>query len=74
MCFKEFAMKQMMSQRTATVTYMGEVNEFENDHVLSAPLYTSLESYDVGTRHEADNRSDFDTPTCIEMWRRVVCA
>jgi len=35
----------------------------------SAPLYTCLKSYDVGTRHEADNRSDFDTPTCIEMWR-----
>lgn len=34
-----------------------------------APLYTSLEAHDVGTRHELDRHSDFDTPTCVELWR-----
>jgi DNA-binding beta-propeller fold protein YncE len=34
-----------------------------------APLFTDMRMYDVGTRHELDNRADFDTPTCVEMWR-----
>ncbi len=34
-----------------------------------APLYTSLQTHDVGTRHELDRESRFDTPTCVELWR-----
>ena len=34
-----------------------------------APLYTNLKAYDVGSRGEADDRSEFDTPTLIEAWR-----
>jgi len=34
-----------------------------------APLYTSLQTHDVGTKHELDRTADFDTPTCIELWR-----
>ncbi len=34
-----------------------------------APLYTSLQTHDVGTRHELDRTADFDTPTCVEQWR-----
>jgi DNA-binding beta-propeller fold protein YncE len=34
-----------------------------------APLYTSLQTHDVGTRHELDRDSRFDTPTCVELWR-----
>jgi DNA-binding beta-propeller fold protein YncE len=34
-----------------------------------APLFTSLETHDVGTRHELDRTGRFDTPTCIELWR-----
>ena len=34
-----------------------------------APLYTSLQPHDVGTRHELDRTADFDTPTCVELWR-----
>jgi len=33
------------------------------------PLYTSLELHDVGTKHELDRKSIFDTPTCVELWR-----
>ncbi len=33
------------------------------------PLYTSLETHDVGTKHELDRQAGFDTPTCIELWR-----
>jgi cytochrome c peroxidase len=35
----------------------------------SAPLFTSLETHDVGTQHELDRTGRFDTPTCIELWR-----
>ncbi|OHB68423.1 MAG: hypothetical protein A2Y77_15225 [Planctomycetes bacterium RBG_13_62_9] len=34
-----------------------------------APLYTSLKLHDVGTKHELDRTSSFDTPTCVELWR-----
>jgi DNA-binding beta-propeller fold protein YncE/mono/diheme cytochrome c family protein len=34
-----------------------------------APLFTSLKMYDVGTKHEVDRNTEFDTPTCIELWR-----
>jgi len=35
-----------------------------------APLYTDLNSYDVGTRNRFDRPSDrFDTPTLVEIWR-----
>jgi len=34
-----------------------------------APLFTDLKTYDVGTRHKYDHRSDFDTPTLLEMHR-----
>jgi cytochrome c peroxidase len=34
-----------------------------------APLYTALETHDVGTKHELDRKSSFDTPTCVELWR-----
>jgi cytochrome c peroxidase len=33
------------------------------------PLYTALETHDVGTKHELDRKSSFDTPTCVELWR-----
>jgi hypothetical protein len=34
------------------------------------PLFTSLKSYDVGTRGPLDGDADtFDTPTLIEIWR-----
>jgi len=34
-----------------------------------APLYTDLQTYDVGTRSELDRRDDFDTPTLVELYR-----
>ncbi len=34
-----------------------------------APLFTSLETHDVGTQHDLDRTGRFDTPTCIELWR-----
>ena len=34
-----------------------------------APLYTDMRAYDVGSRGASDRRSDFDTPTLIEVWR-----
>jgi len=34
-----------------------------------APLFTSLKTHDVGTRSALDRSSDFDTPTCVELWR-----
>ncbi len=35
-----------------------------------APLFTDLESHDVGTRGPLDRPNDrFDTPTLIELWR-----
>ncbi len=47
---------------------------FERDDVACArchpgPLFTDLKGYDVGTRHEYDDRDDFDTPTLVEMFR-----
>ncbi len=35
----------------------------------AAPLYTSLQSYDVGTASELDSDPRFDTPTLAELWR-----
>ena len=32
-------------------------------------LYTSLRSYDVGTRSACDDTNAFDTPSLIELWR-----
>ncbi|MBM3335848.1 hypothetical protein FJY63_14410, partial [Candidatus Sumerlaeota bacterium] len=34
-----------------------------------APLFTTMKTYDVGTKHELDRNTDFDTPTCRELWR-----
>ncbi|MCL5278689.1 MAG: hypothetical protein M1376_02130 [Planctomycetes bacterium] len=34
-----------------------------------APLFTSLETHDVGTQHEFDRTGNFDTPACVELWR-----
>lgn len=34
-----------------------------------APLFTSLKTYNVGTRSALDRSDIFDTPTCIELWR-----
>jgi len=34
-----------------------------------APLYTSMQLHDVGTKGEFDRSSSYDTPTCIELWR-----
>jgi DNA-binding beta-propeller fold protein YncE len=34
-----------------------------------APLFTSLETRDVGTQHEFDRTGRFDTPACVELWR-----
>ncbi|HYW79825.1 MAG TPA: hypothetical protein VE890_09630, partial [Thermoguttaceae bacterium] len=34
-----------------------------------APLFTNLQTRDVGTRHDADLTDRFDTPTLIELWR-----
>jgi hypothetical protein len=34
-----------------------------------APLFTSLETHDVGTKHDLDRSGRFDTPTCVELWR-----
>lgn len=47
---------------------------FEDDAVgcarcHPAPLYTNMKMYDVGTRSELDRADEFDTPTCVEMWR-----
>lgn len=48
---------------------------FENAKVGCAqchpgPLYTDLKMYDVGTAGELDrDQKEFDTPTCIELWR-----
>ena len=33
------------------------------------PLYTDLKMHNVGSRGRYDRRSDFDTPTLIEVWR-----
>lgn len=33
------------------------------------PLYTDLQTHDVGTRSQYDRRDDFDTPTLLEIWR-----
>ena len=38
-------------------------------HCHPGPLFTSLEAHNVGTRHELDRKSAFDTPTCVELWR-----
>jgi len=38
-------------------------------HCHAAPLFTSLETHDVGTKHELDRGGRFDTPTCVELWR-----
>jgi len=34
-----------------------------------APLFTSLKTYNVGTRSALDRSDEFDTPTCVELWR-----
>jgi len=34
-----------------------------------APLYTDLQTYDVGTRSELDSEGEFDTPTLVEIYR-----
>jgi cytochrome c peroxidase len=34
-----------------------------------APLYTDMQTHDVGTQGPRDGRSEFDTPTLIEVWR-----
>lgn len=34
-----------------------------------APLYTDLQTYDVGTRSELDTEGEFDTPTLVELYR-----
>ena len=34
-----------------------------------APLYTDLQTYDVGTRSELDSEGEFDTPTLVELYR-----
>jgi cytochrome c peroxidase len=34
-----------------------------------APLFTSLKTYDVGTRSALDRNDAFDTPTLVELWR-----
>ncbi|MDQ1257630.1 MAG: hypothetical protein QG656_2236, partial [Candidatus Hydrogenedentes bacterium] len=33
------------------------------------PLYTDLQTYNVGTEGELDRRNDFDTPALTEVWR-----
>jgi cytochrome c peroxidase len=38
-------------------------------HCHPAPLFTSLETRDVGTKHELDRAGRFDTPACVELWR-----
>jgi cytochrome c peroxidase len=35
----------------------------------SAPLFTNLKTYNVGTRIKTDRTGTFDTPTLIELWR-----
>jgi cytochrome c peroxidase len=47
---------------------------FQSDRVACAkchpaPLYTDLKAHDVGSRGESDERSAFDTPTLVEVWR-----
>jgi cytochrome c peroxidase len=47
---------------------------FEDPHIGCAGchppgLFTSLESYDVGTRSACDDTAVFDTPSLIELWR-----
>ncbi len=34
-----------------------------------APLFTALETREVGTQHEFDRTGRFDTPTYVELWR-----
>jgi DNA-binding beta-propeller fold protein YncE len=38
-------------------------------HCHPAPLFTSLETHEVGTQHEFDRTGRFDTPACVELWR-----
>lgn len=38
-------------------------------HCHHEPLYTDLKMHNVGSRGRYDRRSDFDTPTLIEVWR-----
>ncbi len=38
-------------------------------HCHAAPLFTTRDTHDVGTRHELDREGRFDTPTCVELWR-----
>ncbi len=35
----------------------------------SAPLYTDMKKYDVGTGRGRDEGIEFDTPTLVEVWR-----
>jgi len=47
---------------------------FESDRVACAtchpaPRYTDGKMHDVGSRGESDERSAFDTPTLVEVWR-----
>jgi len=47
---------------------------FHSDRVACAPchpapLYTDRKAHDVGSRGESDERSAFDTPTLVEVWR-----
>jgi len=38
-------------------------------HCHPAPLFTTLQTREVGTQHEFDRTGRFDTPTCVELWR-----
>ena len=47
---------------------------FEDDKVSCAkchptPLFTDLNTYDVGTKGQYDRIGGFDTPTLVEVWR-----
>jgi cytochrome c peroxidase len=47
---------------------------FESERVACAkchpaPLYTDLKMHDVDSRGESDERTTFDTPTLVEVWR-----
>ncbi len=38
-------------------------------HCHDGPHYTTLGKHNVGTAAEDDDRTEFDTPTLIEVWR-----
>jgi cytochrome c peroxidase len=54
------------AQRGRTIYESGEAG---CSHCHPGPLFTDLQSYDVGTRNPRDTTGEYDTPTLVELWR-----